>query len=59
LKHGAAFAPVFGFVAFVPNPASGNRRGRRIWDHGRRLVNRLGLPPMQTVNDLIAGFKFL
>ena len=50
-----------GFVAFVPNLAS---RGTGAvpavsGTMGGGSLNRLGLPPIQTVNDLIAGFKFL
>lgn len=50
-----------GFVAFAPNLAS--RGGRALppasGTMGASTLNRLGLPPAQTVNDLLAGFKFL
>jgi carboxymethylenebutenolidase len=50
-----------GFVALAPNLAS---RGTGVvpaasGTQGAGSLNRLGLPPNQTVNDLVAAFKFL
>ena len=50
-----------GFVAFTPNLASRGARGLppASGTMGAATLNRLGLPPSQTVNDLLAGFKVL